>query len=520
MPKGKDEQPTQEQINFALEFAKVLNQYNSYLFNPFMQNNALKDINMRPADQSRDNILKMIANPRDNEQALRRLSQFLYNTQMAYKRMTHYLADILTFDWYPIPINANEDDYKKPSFKKDYETACGWFDKFDVKKEFKKALLKMVEEDAYFTYMREDTDSLFLQEMPIDYCMIDSSWKYGYLYSFNLMYFQQTGVDISGFSKEFKTYYKNALDMKENKTYYSNIKPEMRNGQWCYWQQINPENGWVFKFHNHFAGLVPPFLGVFLDFADIPMIKELQKAKSEQEAYKIIFGTVPRNNNDKSGNSKDNFAIQADTLAQFVQLVKNSIMNKYVDFKAVPLDNLQMFSFDEKTNKEDSLSKALNNISSQTGIDHALLNTEKANVATMNLSKLVDGEFISRIYSQFQDFCTYFVNKETKKFKFKICFEGTIYDRDERQERALTLAQNGIITPKLASAEGMSIKDLTSGMALMKMLGFPDNLKPVQTSSTLSNKEQKGGRPKSKIKTESGEVTETAGSNLEKEVDD
>ena len=518
-----DEKLTQEQINFALEFARTMQRHNPYLFNPVTANQLLKNTNMNPVEQNRDRVRDLIANPQNNEQALRRLAQYLYNTQMSYKRMVHYLADILTFDWYPVPINATADDMKKPGFKKDYNIMCEWFDKFNVKKEFRKAMLKMTSEDGYFTYLRKDSDGdLFLQEMPIDYCMIDSSWKYGYLYSFNMMYFQQTGVDINGFPKEFKTYYKNTLDMEKNKTYYPNIRPEMRNGQWAYWQQLKPENSWVFKFHNHFAGLIPPFLGVFLDLLDLPALKDMQNAKSELELYKIIMGTVPRNKEGRSGNKSDDFAISAESLGHFVQLVKNSMQNKYVDFKAVPLENLEMFSFDEKTNKTDSLSNSLDNISTQTGIDRALFNTPRPNASSIGLSKLVDAEFVSRLYDNFSDFCFYHANKETKKFKFKIVFEGTIHDKKERQERALTLAQSGIITPKLASSEGLSIKDLTSSMDMMKWLGFPNNLTPTPSAHTLSKKEsgKNGGRPEQKEVKESGEITRDLGSNEGKEVSD
>ncbi len=531
---NKTSQPAQqEEINFATQFINNLqNQnynYNPYL-NPFLANQHLKDLNMNPSEQSKKDIHKMINNPQRNEQSLRRLSQHLYFTQMYYKRMIHYLADILTFDWYPVPINATREDMQKSTFKKDYDLLCSWFDRFNVKKEFKKALLKMASEDGYFTYLRKDSDKdLFLQEMPIDYCMIDGAWKYGYLYAFDLSYFQQMGVDINGFSREFKTYYKNALDIQKNKTQYPNIKTEMRDGRWAYWQQVKPKKGWVFKFHNHFAGLIPPFLGVFLDLIDIPALKDLFRNKSELEAYKIIMGTVPRNKDDKSGSKSDNFAINADTLAKFVQIVKNSLHNDYVDFKAVPLDNLELFSFDEQANKEDSLKKSLSNLSSQTGIDKSVFSTDRPNVATMKLSKLIDQEFVARLYDQFSDFATYHSNMNTRKYKFKIVMEGTIHDREERLKRAKDDMTNGFFTPRIASDQGMTVKDMERGMDLMGWLGVVDRLTPAQTSHTLSSKDSgnnngdnsnngdKGGRPKGELETESAEITETHGANENRE---
>ena len=520
MPRQKKEVENKNNINYAVEFAKGLTQINSYLFNPLFANLFLKDINMRSSELDRVQIKKLISSPENNEQALRRLSQYLYNTQLAYKRMVHYLSDILTFDYYPIPINATEEDMEKTTFKKDYEAMCSWFDKFNAKKEFKKALLKMCKEDGYFVYLREDKkeNALFLQEMPIDWCIIDSYWEYGYLYSFNLAYFQQSGVDINGFAPEFKTYYNNALDMQKNKTYYPNIRPENRNGRWIYWQRINPEKGWVFKFHSDFAGLIPPMMGIFLDFANIPHLKDLQMIKADADILKIILGSVPRNKDNKTGPKTDDFAIDPETLAQFIQIAQSGLPSS-VKIAALPFEDLEMFSFDDASEvKTDNVLRVLNAIFTQSGIDKNIFSTDRPSVASMNLSKLLDAEFVSRLYSQFEDFCTYHVNKLTKKYKFKIVFEGTIFDRDERKKHALEMAQNGIITPKIAAAEGMNIKDFMNSIAFMKWLGFADKLTPIKTSYTLSKQDSKGGRPSktSNELTDAGEITRNAGSNEDK----
>ncbi len=517
----------QDEYNYGLDFIQQLNNFNNaFLFNPFLMNQSLKNLNMQPASQPRERLQQMVDNPQNNEQPLRRFGQYLYFTQMIYKRMIHYLADILTFDWYPIAKGWDERDIQKPSFKRDFDIMCQWFENFDVKREFRKALLKMVQEDAYFTYLREDSDGdMFLQEMPIDYCTIDGIWKYGYIYSFDLMYFQQTGVDINGFAPEFKNFYRNLLDMKKNNTYSPNIKVEQRNGRWMYWQQLKPSKAWVFKFHDLFAGSVPPFLGIFLDFYDMPTLKEISKAKSELEAYKIIIGEIPRLNDNRSGNSKDNFAINPTTLNAFMQLVKTSVLNKYVDFKALPLERIEIYDFDKSPEKTDMVAKGLDNISSQTGLDKSLFNTTKPNVASLKLSKIVDQEFITRVYSQFANFCTYHVNLRTKKFKFKIVFEGTIHDAEDRKKQAKEDMALGLITPRIAANYGMTLKEIKTGMELMKWLKFNESLSPVQTSYTLSSKQvmekNKGGNPGKNDDDlgESGIITRTQGSNELKEVD-
>jgi hypothetical protein len=490
-------------IGFAQEFARVLSNW----FNPILSNQYLKNINMNPTSRSRDEVDKLIENPKENEQALRRVSEYLYNTIMPYKKLVNYYADIPTFDISIYPVNAKEKDVSSDNFKKDYDKVWAWLDKFNYKKEFKKVLLGMLLEESKFTYLRKSETGYTFQEMPTDYCIIDAWSELGYLYSFNLLYFHQTGVDINGFSPEFKKYYRNYLDVKNNKKYHPNIKPELRNGQWFYWQQIKPEEGWVFKFDNTNAGSIPPFIGLFLDLIELDTYKTLQQAKTKLEASKLIFGTIPRNKDNKSGNKADDFAIKADTLAQFITLVQNSLPEGAY-FKALPVEDIKAIDF-STNEKNDFLSNAIKNLHRLAGTDQALFNAEKPNATTMAASTRVDSAFVDKVYEQFETFLNYHINKETKKFKFKVKLSGTIFNEDDRMDQQLRLAQSGIITPELPSALHLTEKEMRLGVALMQSMGYPDNLKPLLTSYTSSNKD--GGRPKSKVTdlTPSGEDSRT-----------
>lgn len=507
--------------NYFLEFSRVMQ---NVWANPFILNQFLKDSNMSAVANRRMELLRALENPRDNERILRAISRYLYMVQLPYKRMLHYLSDILTFDYYVIPINAKEEDFSKRNFKLDYNKALDWFDLFDVKSEFKKALLKMSMEDGYFTYLRKDYDGkMFLQELPADWCMIDNTWKNGYLFSFDMTHFQRMGADLDGYAPDFKDIYNATVALQQDKNaFHPDLRPEFRNGQWSYWYQLKPENAWVFKFHDIFAALVPPLLGVFLDLVDIPAYKELQKAKSELEAYKIIMGTIPRNKSEgRTGTQKDDFAISAESLARFAQLVKNSFLNKYIDFKAVPVENLELFTFEDAVNKEDVLSKTLDNIFSQTGIDKSGFNTDRPSVATLNLSKLIDAAFIARLYTQFANFCEYHINQQTGKYKFKVIMEGTIYDRQDRIDRYMSYADKGIVLlPQLASAIGMNAKDVMTSLTLTKSLGFMDKLNIMPTVYTQSAKDSSiGGRPAKDDDelSEVGEQTRNIGANENKE---
>jgi hypothetical protein len=288
------------------------------------------------------------------------------------------------------------------------------------------------------------------------------------------------------------------MDMKQNKTYYPNIRTEMRNGQWAYWQQVNPNKGWVFKFHDNFAGQIPPFLGLFIDAIDFDTVQKLQESKSALDTYKMIFGTIPRHKDgsNKSGNSKDDFAIDPKTLSSYMKLIKGGLPDG-IDFKAAPLDNVQLFEFASNVN-EDAVGNTIKNFYQKSGAEKALFGSEKPNASTMKASLQNDGDFVTRLYNQFSTFCNYHLSKVTKQYKFKIIFEGTSYDKDERRANALEEWQSGILTPRLPAIMVMSVRDFKNSVVFMQSLGFPENLKPLLTSFTATKEDSKDGRPEDK----------------------
>lgn len=502
---------SQEEIKYFEEFIKSFSssEHMNYLFNPLIANQILKNVNMNPAYQDREKVEKMVYNPNESEMGLRRLSQHIYNTQLPYKRLIHYYADQLTFDWYPIPMNGKKEDFKKETFKKDYDRVFEWFDKFDVKREFRKIVLGILLEDAKFTYLREDDNGFTLQEMPSDYCMIDSTSSLGYMYSFNLNYFSQIGVDINGYHPDFKKYYNQMNNMKKTQTYYPNIKPEMRDGRWVYWQQVNPEKGWVFKFDDIFATLIPPFLGLFIDAVGFDKIRAIQDEKELLDTYKMIFGTIPRHKDgtNKTGNKQDDFAIDAQTLSSYMKLVKASLPDG-IDFKAAPLENIQLFEFESNADK-DAMTNALKDFYAKSGAEKALFGSDKPNASIIKASLQNDSDFVTKVYEQFNKFCTYHINKITKKYKFKIVFEGTTYDREQRRKESMEEWQNGLITPRLPCSMGMTVRDLDNGIAFMQSLGFPENMKPIQSAHTLSKPDsaKSKGRPENDSASESKDIS-------------
>jgi len=489
-----------------------------YLANPYLLNEVLKNVNMNPASQDRDDLVKLVQNPKQCEQALRRFAQYLYNVQMPFKRLVHYYADMLTFDLSVYPTNATEKNMKTTDFKKQYDKVWKYFDRFDHKKEFRKVALGMISEDAKFMYIRdEDPTKITFQEMPTDYCIIDSSFPYGWMYSFDLNYFCTQGVDINSFAPEFKEYYNNYVNLLNKKVkYIPNIRPELRDGRWAYYQQINPKNSWVFKFHDTFAGVVPPLLGLFVDANEIDTFKNLQSTKTALDVFNLLIGLIPVNKS-KNGSKVDDLAIGAEMAGQFNALINQQLPNG-VKFGTVPFDDVKQFDFSKNSQtKDDVVGDALKNFYKTSGSDQALFNADKPNATTMEASTAVDSSFIEQIYATFESFLNYQLNKKYDKYNFKVKLSGTIFDKQQRIDKATKMAEYGIITPELPAALSLTEKEFRDGLSLMRSLGYPDSFKPVPTSHTMPNEEEAGRKElDNNKKTEKGEEASDTKTNVDR----
>lgn len=492
--------------------------YFSPVFNPIIMNQVLKNLNQSPTAQSRDKLLDMVHNPKQNEQALRRFCQYLYNVQTPFKRLIHYYADMLTYDLSVYPINATEKEMKTDAFKKEYESIWQWLGNFNFKKEFTNINTGMLIEDAKFMYLRSDGDRVTFQEMPVDYCLIDSKFEYGWMYSFDLNYFNQQGVDINAFAPDFKQYYEDYRKLVQDKKYSPNIRPELRNGRWCYWQQINPKESWVFKFHSIFAALIPPLLGLFVDANEIDNFKNLQSNKTTLDLFKLLIGIIPVNKA-KDTSMADDLAISAEMAGQFNRLI-NDLMPEGIKFGTVPFSDVKQFDFADNTaNKTDIVGEALSNFYKTSGSDQALFNANKPNATTLKMSTANDVAFASVVYKEFESFMDYQFNKLTSKFKFKAKFTGTIFDQEERHAKAMAFLQYGILTPELPASMGLTEKEMRDGMALMKTMGYEKLITPIQSANTMSKDGAKpNGRPEKKVEdlTDSGSKTRDTEANANK----
>ncbi len=513
---------SESEVYDVLAFAREM--YNTYpnIFTPELVNQRMKDINMNPMSATKDSIDKALMNPKNHEKELIGYSEFFEYTNMQYKRMLNYLGNMLSFDLTYTCSNATEEDMKKTGYKSDLKIVHNFLDKFDVKKEFKKVTRMLLRQESFYCVFRQDGDRYILQELPLNYCKITGKWDYGYLFDFNMLYFMQNaGVDINMYPDIFKEYYNRVTyKLKDQSMYDPSLQIEYRDGSWVYYTQTSPLDGmWSWKFNPEQVGMVPFLSPLFADLVNAPMMRNLQTNKYIIECSKILIGLIPLLKDNKSGNVKDMLAIAPETAGKFANLLKQGIPDS-IKFGIAPFEDVK--DFDYKGNEVNVLDEYNKTTSAMSGVNSRLLySTDKQNAEETRSSIAVDEYLMTYIYSYFNDFLNFHINRITKKFKFDFRFEGTEMplNRSDRFETSMTLADKGMVLPqKIAAAIGMMPQEFERQLAMARADGFVDKLTPILSSFNMSKDDQAGGRPKkdgSKL-SDSGQATRDSGSNIEK----
>lgn len=448
---------TEQDVWDVIEFARNLNGFNGNYLNPFLISERMKDVTLNPTKATEAKLEAAMLNPKSNEKELQAFSQDFELSSMVYKRLISYLANMLSFDITYVS-NAKPEDYKKPRYKEELSTVESLLDKFDYKKEFRIAVREMLRNDAYFGCIRDMGNKYVLQELPADYCKITGRWENGFLFSFNMYWFMQSGVDIDMYPKFFKKKY-NDLFVKSNNNqlYDPSINPEYRDkSSWVYWVDVPVDVGVCFKFTPELATRLPYFTPLFSDLVLQGTMRNLQKNMNMAAASKMIMGEVPLLNKETKATVKDSLAVTPEMLGKFMALIRSAISDS-IKIASAPLQEIEAISFDTDNEMYD---KYLRTALASSGINTNLIfsSSVKPNAIETQLSLNVDEQMMAALYEQFNDFMEYFINTKTKYFKFQPVFEGTDFsvNREKRLADSMTLFNQGIVLPqKIAAALGM-----------------------------------------------------------------
>ena len=508
---------TLEAVKKAFDLMDFSKGYNDGVYSPMTQNTLMKNLNISSIVPDRTGIEDALKDPSNNETSLVSYGQSYYFSSLMYKRNLEYIANLPAFDLEMTCINATPSDYKTNKYQKDYEAVAKFFDKFDYRAQFKEVLWNLLMEETYYGIFRQFQSKSVLQQWPWKYARVTGKFEHGLLYDIDMNYFLQGVVDLNCYPDWLKKKYKEVFSSDTN-TYIPSNKLNRRTGKFANWVQTSPEEGfWCFKFNPKHSLQVPFFSAMLPEMAIVPLMRRLQVDQSMAAARKMLVSSVPYLKEKKSSSVANQLAIDADVLGKFIGLAAQGLENA-IKILALPTEDIKGVEF-ENTDK-DTYKNFMAITSSLLSGGKVIFSTdENQNAIETQLSLNLDELLAESVYPQFEEFLNYYVNKETKKFKWRFRFVGCNdqFDRLRRQNEAFTYADKGVVLPnKIASSLGLNKIELERELEEANATGFTDKLMMMVNINTMSP--NNAGRPAKDDAdlTDSGAKTRSNASNIEK----
>ena len=512
-----EEKISRSDIQDVIDFSAGLMAADNF-YSPFLSNQLLTNLNNNPRLPSAESVKKALNDYKNSGEELQGFVELASSFDMIFKRTLYSYANAWSFDLQITCKNAyTESDYQSDEYKKDRQTVDNFLTNFDYKKEFYNVLLNVLKRDTYFTWFRKTKTGnrgkmkFALQIMPQDYCMLTGYFEKGLLWSLNILYYMQPGVDLNGFDPSITKTYLRALETVDS--YVPSAPLNDRKGSYAMWVDVSPLDGaWAWKFDtSSFAN--NPFLSPYVaNVLRNDEIGELQYNKDLIAASGILAGEIKLFDSAKSGQKANQFSIDPKTLGTFMSLVKKGLQST-IKAVAVPLENIKFFQFEDK-NPNSYTNELTTTAGIGTGISRVIYSSDKMSNAELEAALNEVYQTMKPMYAQFNNFLDFYVNQMTSKYKFKFEFVGSNYqfERDARFDKMMKMADKGLVlnSSAWASAVGMNPVTFDRMLAESKYTGWIDKYSQMLlNANTSSYKDNEGGRERKNARdlTESGEAS-------------
>lgn len=492
------------QVEAVIEFANALYSYGQTgYWTPFLSNSYLQGLNNNSAVPNSKKVREALSDYKNNAENLQAYMEFAKFFDMLFARTLQSYVNSLAFDLQVIPTNVfTKEEFASDEYAKDKKIVNDFLNKFNYKKEFRNVVQQIMLHEVYYVWFRKTKwgnkgMKYALQTLPQDRCILTSYWEKGLLFDFDMSYFLQAGTDLNGYDPAFKKYYQRVFGDGNN---YQNYRPtnpfNKRDGTYAMWTQTSPTDGaWAFKFDTSNFNTTP-FLAPYLKNAiSNDEIQQLQYDKDMAEAYAILAGEIATFDTAKSGTKADQMVFNPSTIGGFLAKAKEGL-GKNVKIAAMPIENLKWYQFAD-SNKDAYADQLSTSAAVGTGISRVIYSTDRMSNAEVEAALNEVYQTMKPLYAQFSDFMEFFVNQQTKKYKFKFVFDGSTYgfERQSRFDNLSKLADKGIVLNPSAWASVLGIEPQLFEASLMesKNNGWTNNLQLLLNTNTSSDKTT--GRP-------------------------
>ena len=433
---------------------------------------------------SRCKIEAMAEHPERFGKQILRLSNYMYLRSGYYKRLIDYFVNMAMVN-YTVDTKILKPEFlskTSKSLKNDYIKFVAQAEKFNLQNEILNILKRLFKNDVCYAYIIETGTEVSYYYLDPMICNI-SSIVNGNVFEFY--------INARGLTKNGKVTLPQELqDLIDNNTdEFGRVA-------------IPYKNSLCIKYNNDFIFPYPPFFMMIADILLIDDYKELAKAQSINDAYKILTMKIPT----KDGE----ITLDDSIISTFTSIVLDTVQQN-IGVVTTPFDmKTEEFSSsnaDDRDTVSDAISWAFKNV----GVSEALM-SGATTASALKLSIINDSGDIFRIYRMLENWICLQMKLRNfiysnYEFVYRI-LNTTNFNIEDVKKMELQMAQNGLPNKsRLASTNGMSPAVMIGNSVIENdILGdIFANWSVLQTSYTQSGDDSDAGRPQS----EDGDLSES-----------
>jgi hypothetical protein len=420
---------------------------------------------------------------------IRSISRHFFNTSGIYGRACRYLALMPTYD-HMITPNLLHDEIRRDRLLSDFNRSLRFIETMNLKTKLQQIALKVVIEGVYYGYVRNNGQTIVLQDLPVDWCRSLYKIDGQPVVEFNVKYFdimfkrQDSRLEVlRSMPEEIVAGY---LAFKDNQ-----LPTDSRDGG--AWVKLEQRNSAKFHLTDDDSPIFSHAIPYIIDMDDM---ESIAKKKYEQQLLKIMIQKIPL---DRDGefifDMSEASAMHTNAVRMLARAMNIDVLTTFADSQLLDLESKSY-----NNNQSEDWQKS---VFGQLGISQQLFDTD-GNLA-LEKSVANDESIMVYLISQIQDWLNVQLDikfNDTKyDYNFKIWFPRlTQHNREDMAKLYKEQAGMGYSKQLPAIALGQSQANLLATVLFeTDMLKLDQVMVPLKMASTMSHsassEDGKVGRP-------------------------
>lgn len=429
---------------------------------------------------TRNQIINMTQYPERYGKNIIRLSRYMMLKSGYYKRLVDYFVNMAVINWTVDMSTKLDNAYttNPKTIRQNYFKYVAQVNKFKLDSHISNIMQKLFVEDACFGFVTETDVDCSIYYIDPTYCEIKSLAN-GCVYQYAV----NRSLLTSDLYDTIPVELQNILEQSKEISLNNMVT-------------IPYENSLCLKYNNDFTYLYPCFFGLISEILSIDDAKDLSKAKSEADAYKLVYLKIPTND-------EGQMTMGDEIVVPFTSMVKEVCPTSW-GVVPVPMGMELMESKSTANEDENKVEQAVENFYTEGGVSKAIISAASSG-SELKYSIKVDSSDIYRIYRQIEQWVDLQMKirgyiYKSYQFEYSI-LPMTIYDTNDFIDKELKLAQVSVPNKgRLLAANNINTAKML-GNSLLENNILADIFStwcPLSTSFTQSGSSDvtnQGGRP-------------------------